>query len=280
MTARTRLVIDAMLLVGAGLAFGSGLILMFAFHVGPGCFRPEALGLTRLTWQNLHRLGAVLTLAGVVAHAVANRGSFSRRCLRILRGKPLRHDLHELFVYSGIATILLTGFVAWLVVPGSMPILGPALLEPIARARHPWIDVHNIVGLLVLIPTTNHVRRRWRAFLRLGRTQTRATVSGVAARTRGGIDVTSRWPWQRSHATRFIAVNTKLCEACAECVHSCPQGVLGMVAFWWHRHVRIEQGDACAGCRKCLRACRHGALTPITRPAAPEPTHGRMPSGS
>ena len=174
MSARTRLVADIVLLFGAGLAFASGLLLMFAFHVGPGCFRPEALGLSRLAWQSLHRLGAVLALGGVLVHAAANRRLVYGRGLRVLRGRSLRHDLHEIAVYAGHTTILLTGFVAWLVVDGSMPLLGPAPIEPIASARHPWIDVHNIVGLMVLIPTTNHVRRRWRALgVLFGRARTR-----------------------------------------------------------------------------------------------------------
>ena len=64
MRARSRLVVDMGLIAGAVLAFASGLVLLLAFHIGHGCFRPEALGLSRLVWQNLHRLGAVLGLAG------------------------------------------------------------------------------------------------------------------------------------------------------------------------------------------------------------------------
>jgi hypothetical protein len=163
MTARTKSTATIVLLLGGGVAFSSGLVLLFAFHVGHGCLRHEALGLSRLAWQNLHRLGAVVALGAVWVHAIANWGGIRRRSLRILRGKPMRSDLHEVAVYTGNTVVLLTGFVAWLVVGGSLPILGPALLEPVASTRHPWIDVHHLVGMLALVLTTNHVRRRWHA---------------------------------------------------------------------------------------------------------------------
>jgi hypothetical protein len=104
---------------------------------------------------------------------VANRRAIYVRSLRIVRGKAMRHDLHEMLVYASMATILLTGFVAWLVVGGSMPSFGPALLDRVAGTRHHWVDTHHFVALLALGLTTNHVRRRWRALLVLvGRART------------------------------------------------------------------------------------------------------------
>jgi ferredoxin len=250
-TPRTKLAIDVVLLVGAAIAFASGVVLLFAFHMGFGCFRPEALGLSRLTWQNLHRLGAILALPALLTHVVVNRRPLYRRCLRVLRGSPMRHDVHELAVYATMTTILLTGFVAWLVVDGSMPILGPALLAPVARARHPWIDVHDLVALVALVLAINHVRRRWPA------------LSVLLARARGQATKPARaWPWRRPHGTAFIALDTRRCQACADCVRACSTGALGMVAFLWHRHARVDHADACTGCGRCLRACKQGAITP------------------
>jgi len=70
-----------------------------------------------------------------------------------------------------------------------------------------------------------------------------------------------RWPFSHSDHTRFIVVDTRRCEACASCVKACSQNVLGMVAFLWHRHVRIDAPDACSGCRRCVAVCSHGAIT-------------------
>lgn len=70
-----------------------------------------------------------------------------------------------------------------------------------------------------------------------------------------------RWPFSHSDHTRFITVDTRACEACWACVAACPRKVLGKVTFLWHRHVRIDDPDACGGCRRCVKACGHGAIT-------------------
>ncbi len=165
MSAQTKCAATLVLLFGGVLAFASGIVLLFAFHVGLGCLRPDALGLSRLAWQNLHRLGAVLALAAVVVHGLANWGGIKHRVLRVLHGKPMPSDHHEMAVYTGNTIVFLTGFVVWLAVGGSMSIFGPALLGPVTQPRHPWIDVHFLVGLVTLVLTTNHVRRRWHALI-------------------------------------------------------------------------------------------------------------------
>jgi uncharacterized Fe-S center protein len=50
------------------------------------------------------------------------------------------------------------------------------------------------------------------------------------------------------HATAFISINTRLCQACWDCVEACPNGVLGKVNVLFHKHVRIENTDKCRGC--------------------------------
>ncbi len=70
-----------------------------------------------------------------------------------------------------------------------------------------------------------------------------------------------RWPFSHSDHTRFIVIDTSHCEACWACVEVCPRKVLGRVAFLWHRHVRIDNPDACSGCRRCVNVCVQGAIT-------------------
>lgn len=70
-----------------------------------------------------------------------------------------------------------------------------------------------------------------------------------------------RWPFSHSDHTRFIVVDTSLCQACWACVDACHRKVLGKVKFLWHRHVRIDNPDACNGCRRCVNVCSHGAIT-------------------
>lgn len=163
MTSKQRLYVDAVLLVMAPVAWFSGLVLFVGFHMGPGCFRSEALGLSRMAWQSVHRASALAVLASLAIHVTANARLVWLRGLRLLHGRPARHDTHELALYATSATVLLTGFVAWLVVAGSPPLWGPITLGPIAAARHPWIDVHNLTALVAIVLSINHIRRRWRA---------------------------------------------------------------------------------------------------------------------
>jgi hypothetical protein len=163
MTSKQKLCVDVVLLVMAPVAWLSGLVLFVAFHVGGGCLRSEALGLSRLVWQNTHRVSAVAVLGGVAIHVAANARPILRRALRVLHGRPARHDTHELVLYATSATVLITGFVAWLAVAGSPPLWGPVTLGPVAAARHPWLDVHNLTALVAIVLSINHIRRRWRA---------------------------------------------------------------------------------------------------------------------
>ena len=65
----------------------------------------------------------------------------------------------------------------------------------------------------------------------------------------------------RSHTkTMFIELNRSKCQACWKCVESCPNGVLGKVIFFKHRHARIDHAEACKGCKTCVRNCPNEAL--------------------
>ena len=167
MTAKQRLYVNVVLLVVAPVTWLSGLVLFLEFHVGWGCFRTEALGLSRLAWQNIHRIGAVAVLAGIAIHVTLNATQMVRRAVRVFHGHPARHDTHEVILYATSATALLTGFVAWLVVKGSLPLWEAITPGPIAAGRHPWIDVHNLTALVAIVLSINHIRRRWRALVHL-----------------------------------------------------------------------------------------------------------------
>lgn len=65
----------------------------------------------------------------------------------------------------------------------------------------------------------------------------------------------------RSHTnTKYIELNRSRCQACWKCVESCPNGVLGKIIFFNHRHARVDHAEACKGCRKCVDGCPNGAI--------------------
>lgn len=61
-------------------------------------------------------------------------------------------------------------------------------------------------------------------------------------------------------STKYIELNTHLCQACWKCVEICSDQVLGKVEVLWHRHARIINADACRGCKKCVQVCENGAI--------------------
>jgi hypothetical protein len=161
-----KLLVDVLLLVAAFLTFASGVFLFFDFHVGEGAFRTSALGLTRLTWLNFHRLPALMVVAGIGLHVALNWGGFVTRLRRgFSRGHKSR-AITELVMYATCGTVAMTGIAVWLFISGSAPIEGPFWLGQPHHIRHQLVDVHNIAGLVALGLTTHHVGHRWRAMVR------------------------------------------------------------------------------------------------------------------
>lgn len=62
------------------------------------------------------------------------------------------------------------------------------------------------------------------------------------------------------HGTEHVAVNTRLCVSCGECVEACPGRVLKVINILGHSHVHVVRRKDCLGCLKCVRACPQGAI--------------------
>jgi 2-oxoglutarate ferredoxin oxidoreductase subunit delta len=70
-------------------------------------------------------------------------------------------------------------------------------------------------------------------------------------------------PMARIHATAYISLNTRQCQACWDCIEACPNGVLGKVKMLFHKHARIDHPDRCDGCGTCASICPDQAITLI-----------------
>lgn len=68
---------------------------------------------------------------------------------------------------------------------------------------------------------------------------------------------------RQNHSTRYITLNTHLCQACWACVVACPNGALGKIDIIFHKHAHIDNAQACKGCRKCVKACQNQAITAL-----------------
>lgn len=78
----------------------------------------------------------------------------------------------------------------------------------------------------------------------------------IETATRVPRDYHPRW------STGYIAVDPGLCEACGDCIEVCRNGVLGMVGFLLHKHVKVNHPEECRGCGKCATTCLNGAIVP------------------
>ncbi len=163
-TRRLRLIYwtDLTAFIGGLLVFATGVVLLLRFHVGPeGATRSAALGMSRLAWVDVHRVAAVLTVAALAAHVYLHWPIISRNMLRILRHAG-RVRARDRILYLGFTVVAAAGFVAWLVLPGSPPflVLGSSSWNvlPPPTERHAVIDVHNLVGMAVLVTVVMHVR--------------------------------------------------------------------------------------------------------------------------
>jgi len=78
---------------------------------------------------------------------------------------------------------------------------------------------------------------------------------------RKGTEKSMRHTRSRSRtSTKYIELDRRRCRACWKCVETCPNGVLGKIIFFNHRHARVANEQACKGCKKCVDSCPNGAI--------------------
>jgi NAD-dependent dihydropyrimidine dehydrogenase PreA subunit len=65
----------------------------------------------------------------------------------------------------------------------------------------------------------------------------------------------------KRNSTKYIRLDTRLCQACWKCIEACPNGVIGRIEFLFHKHTFIENANKCKGCQKCVKACLQQAIT-------------------
>jgi hypothetical protein len=155
------LLVDWCLAPAALIMFATGFVLFFRFHVGHGAFAASAFGVDKLVWLNVHRVTAIAVIAGVMTHVVLHRRAFAFHVIEFVSGRSWRKVDIEPIMYAICLVAALTGLVAWFVVSGSSPLLGPAAVGPLNRLRHAWVDAHNISALTALVLVAHHFGHRW-----------------------------------------------------------------------------------------------------------------------
>ncbi len=59
-----------------------------------------------------------------------------------------------------------------------------------------------------------------------------------------------------------ITIDKEKCEACGDCVDTCPNEILGLVEDGGKMYAMLTgSADDCIGCYSCESTCEQGALT-------------------
>jgi hypothetical protein len=138
------------------LVFGTGLILLFCFHVGDGAHRMDLLGLRKMLWLGIHLASSIAFFVCSVVHIHMHWKYIMTVVTRWRANLPKKTKsttYEQALMLIAAIVVLWAGFYAWIVFPD-------ATLEN--RAYHRWIDIHNRVGIFLLIGMGVHIKRRWR----------------------------------------------------------------------------------------------------------------------
>jgi len=158
--------VDWLLLFAGFVTFSSGLVLLICFHMGHGAWATTALGVSRLVWTNLHRITAILMLAGVVTHVGLHFKTFKIRFKNVIAPGAKRPINSELIMYVVAFVAVAAALVAWWVIGGASPLRGPVVMGRLSNPRHLWIDTHHFSSLLLLVLVSHHVGHRRRFLFR------------------------------------------------------------------------------------------------------------------
>jgi hypothetical protein len=151
------------------LVFGTGLILMFWFHVGEGAHRMELLGLKKALWLDIHLASSIAFFVCSVIHIHMHWKHITTVVARWNANLPKKTKSttrEQVLMFIAAAVVLWAGFYAWIGFP-------EGTLEN--REYHRWIDIHNRVGLVFLIGMGVHIKRRWRRIFPPSGSSRRAT---------------------------------------------------------------------------------------------------------
>lgn len=146
--------------------FATGLILLTQFHIGERALNNFALGASRMTWVNAHRLTALALSGAAGLHAYLHWHALVVRVCRVCKRFAGGASSADLILYFGFAVEMITGFAAWFVLPGSPALVGPIRLTHLEPARHLCIDLHHLTGLILLPAVVIHVSRHFNWLLR------------------------------------------------------------------------------------------------------------------
>lgn len=137
------------------LVFGTGLVLFIKFHMGEGAHRKEWLGLAKWVWLTVHQIAAVGFLAGFAIHIQRHFKYIkmvAKRWRKNLPNRIKRTTFEQILLLAATMIVTGAGFYTWITMPGATLAI---------QRYHDWVDVHNRVGIFLILGMAVHVIRRW-----------------------------------------------------------------------------------------------------------------------
>ncbi len=147
-TTKNNFYIDLLNIAPFLIVMTSGLVLQVNYHMHHLPNGHLVLGLSRHGWLLLHKLSAILSLAGVTAHCMLHRKFIAAATGRIIARRsftkvPLSYHLFILYALSS-----LTALASWI-----MPGRGPG-------GRSHLVEIHDKLTLLLIILAAAHIISR------------------------------------------------------------------------------------------------------------------------
>ncbi|MFA6450805.1 MAG: DUF4405 domain-containing protein [bacterium] len=241
-------------IVSTAAVFGTGLILLIEFHVGGGGCREQFMNMSKSFWLTIHKAAAVMFFAGAAIHIALHRkyiktiaGRWGAGLGRKLKARSIRQTL----LFAASAVVIGTGFYLWAAYPGA------ALNN---EKFHHLLDVHNIIGLMMLISMSAHIIGRRQRIFRASAKAAPSAGAGAGILHRRGASILFHNPFVRHTQTMHVSVDVRKCKACCACAAVCGNDVLEIIDLRIHRHVHVSRAEKCRGCGKCVEACPCGAF--------------------
>ena len=126
----------------------SGLALQVNYHMHR--LPDEALvsGLSRSGWLLLHKTSAALSLAGIIAHCVTHRKQIGATTRRIIKNRSFSKIMASYYLLLICIPTAFTAIGSWL------------LFNPGDASRRALVEIHDKLGLVLVIVSTVHILSR------------------------------------------------------------------------------------------------------------------------
>ncbi len=128
----------------------SGLLIQINYHAGEMTDTAVVLGLNRYEWLLIHKITAVISIIGLSIHLFLHMSWLKTVFLKNSYKKPNRNTKITLWLLILAIATALTGIISWL--------LAPAM----THARHIAIDIHDKIGIILIIIFVLHIINHWK----------------------------------------------------------------------------------------------------------------------